>query len=321
MKTLNDEELVALVKDEDSAEAFDELLKRYRPVIYSIAGRIFYSEHIQHATKYEAILEGESSLGLAIINYDRSEGKFKGYAVKCIKGAVINYINGNKSLIKPLALQRRLLKVKSAIKATTNEKTSDISITPIKTNLMQNYPDEAVYWDKFLKGYIVDIVNHRDDIALDSRLKGGMSVHEVVKDCKETGSAVERKEISRGISRILMDAWLKVIKKEIKNGNKRRLEILYRYYVKGDSSEEIIHWLDSSGLNGYDLFRQAKSRGFRQLCEKYKHIFRNMVTYLNRMFNHIFVGDETESFCDELKVFLQTLADTGILTEGYNAQS
>ncbi len=88
MKTLSDEELVMLVKDEDSAEAFDELLRRYRPVIYSIAGKIFYSDNIQHATRHDAILEGESVLGFAIIKYDRFEGKFRGYAVRCIQGAI-----------------------------------------------------------------------------------------------------------------------------------------------------------------------------------------------------------------------------------------
>ncbi len=236
-------------------------------------------------------------------------------------GGYKNYVNGNRSLVKPLALQRRLQKVRSAIRALTGREHSDIDISRVKSCLMQNYPDEAVYWNRFLEDYIVEVADVRDDISLDSRLKDGMSVYEVVGDCNETGSTLERKDISIWISRILIDAWLKVIRKEIRNSNKRRLGILYRYYVKGDTSEEIIRWLDSSGLNGYDLFRQVKSRGFRQLCEKHRDIFRNMVTSLNRIFNHVFVGDEAGSFCDELRVFLQTLADTGVLKEGYNAQS
>ena len=319
MPTLKDEELAMLVKEEDSVEAFKELLRLYRPIIFSIAGKIFYTGSIQHATKSEAILEGESALGLAIINYDRSEGNFKVYAVKYIKGALLNYINGNRSLVKPLALQRRLQRVKSAIRAVTDRTNPDIDIPGVRVWLMRNYPDEAVYWDKFLNDYIIDVSDVRDDIAIDSRLKGGKSLHEVVKDAKATDGSIERRELIEEISRIVTDAWLEVIKKEIKKGNRRSLEILYRYYVKGESAEEIMRWIDASGLKGSALFRQVQSRGFGQLCRKYKVIFRNMVAHINKAFNHVFVAEKAESFCDELKVFLKTLAGTGILTEGNNA--
>ncbi len=321
MQTLNDEELAMLIREEDSLTAFKELLRRYTPVIYSIAGSIFYSGNIQHATKHEAILDGESALGLAIIHYDRNEGSFRGYAVRCIQGAVKNYVNGNRSLVKPLALQRRLQTVKSAIRAVTDGTTSDIDIPRVKSWLMQNYPDEAVYWNKSLDGYIIDVSDVRDDMAIDALTKNGMSLHEVVTDGKATDGSIERRDSAVEISGILMDAWLDVTRKEIIKGNKRGLKILYRYYVKGDSAAEIIHWLEGLGLNGCVLFRQAKSRGFGNLCKKYKLIFRNMVAHINKTFDHVFIAEKAESFCDELKVFLQTLADTGILTEGYNAQS
>ncbi|MEC4675522.1 MAG: hypothetical protein VST72_01180 [Nitrospirota bacterium] len=321
MQTLNDEELAILVREEDSLEAFNELLRRYTPVIYGVAGKIFYSDNIQHSFKSDAILEGESALGSAIASYDRNEGTFKGYAVRYIEGMIKNYVNGNRSLIKPLALQRRLQTVKSAIRAVTDRRNSDIDISSVRAWLLQNYPDEAAYWNKSLGDYIIDVSDVRDDMAIDALTKNGMSLHEVVTDGKATDGSIERRESAVEISGILMDAWLEVTRKEIINGNKRGLKILYRYYVKGDSAEEIIHWLEGLGLNGCVLFRQAKSRGFGNLCKKYKLIFRNMVANINKAFDHVFVAEKAESFCDELKVFLQTLADTGILTEGYNAQS
>jgi len=321
MKTLKDHELVQLVREEDSAGAFEELLNRYMPVIYSIAGRIFYADNIQHAVKEDAILEGRSALGFAVARYDRSKGRFRTYAAKCIQGAIMNYVNGNRSLVKPLALQRRLQKVRAAVRAVTDEEHADVDRSRIRAYLMKNHPGEAVYWDRFLDDYIVDVMDARNDVSLDSEGQYGGSMHEAVADCREADDTVERKEISAGISRILMYAWLKVARKETGKGNKRSLEILYRYYVKGEPPEDIIRWLDASGLKGYDLFRQVRSRGFRQLCMKYRDIFRSMVKDLNRMFNHVFVGDDMERFCDELKVFLQTLAGTGLPAEGYDAQS
>ncbi|NOZ25740.1 MAG: hypothetical protein GXO94_06605 [Nitrospirae bacterium] len=322
MKTINDEELVALVKDEDSQEAFEELLGRYRPIIYSIAGRIFYAGDIQHATKLDAIDEGVSALGLAIMNYDRSEGRFKRYAVKCIQGAIMNYVNGNRSIVKPLALQRRLQKVRAAVRAVTDKETGDYDPARVRAYLLRKYPGEALYWERFLDGYMEDIADAREDVSLDRRPEEGGTVRDVPDEQSLAAiERVERREISRGVSRVLMISWLEVIRKELKKGNRRSLEVLYRYYVKGDPSGEIIRWLDGSGLKGYDLFRQVVSRGFRQLCGKYRDIFRGMVADLNRMLDHVFVGEDAERFCDELRAFLQTLAETGVLAEGYDAQS
>lgn len=319
---LSDEELAVLVMDEDSAEAFDELLKRYRPVIYSIAGKLFSADNIQHATKYEAILEGESALGLAIVNYDRSTGNFRRYAVKCIQGAILNYLNGNRSLVIPLALQRRLQKVKSAIRAVTGREASEVDITRVRSLLVRKYPDEAVYWNRFLESYVAEVLDARDDISLDSRPEDGRSMHEVLAGGAETGTPVERRDIAARISRVVMDAWLEIVRKETRGRSRRRLEILYRYYVKGESSEEIVRWLEGSGLNGYDLFRQVKNRGFRQLCRKYEDVFRDMAAELNRLCDSVIISvKETEGFCNDLMVFLRTLAGTGILMEGYNAQS
>ena len=315
MDILDDEELVRLVKEEDSSEAFMELKKRYTPLIHSIGGEIFScSDRIQRATKYDAIKEGESGLGIAIMNYDSSKGNFKAYARKCIRGVMINYLNDNKSHVKPLTLQRRLQKVKSAMK-TLNKEGSEAGIEDIRKYLIEKYPEEISYWQRLLEKYIIEIQTEKNDLSLDDLVEEGRrTAHEIIGD---SGRDIEREamawEALDMLSRILEKTWLKIAREG--RCNRRTLEILYKYYVKGQPSNEIIQWIDESGLKGAVLFRQARSRGFRELCKEHEDLLKKMASELNDAFEQVLIRMDAEEFCQELKSFLEALADTGILAE------
>jgi len=313
INTLDDEYLVHLVREEESSEAFHELLSRYRKLIYSIAGKIFHSQNIRHAFKYDAVMEGESALGLAIMNYDSSKGDFSKYVTICIRGAILNYVNSAQSMVTPLSRQRMLVKAKNAINEMQKNGEENISVENLTAYLVERYPDESAYWQKHARTIFIDASRDMMDILLDDGNDRHNVFHEVIGKNDNIEQQVIAREAIQKLRDIVTRAWMQVIRSEASGGNRRGLEILYRYYCKGEQKEHIVQWLDSQGVKGYELFRQAKSREIRKVCGRHQDIFRDMVNELRETLELDMFDGNDDDFCQIIIDFFNALADSGIM--------
>jgi RNA polymerase sporulation-specific sigma factor len=84
---MSDEELAMLTQSGDKT-AWEELYKRYKPKVLSIARRFFLSG----GEVEDLVQEGMCGLYAAVSGYKKDSGSFAGYAYRCIKNRIVDAV-------------------------------------------------------------------------------------------------------------------------------------------------------------------------------------------------------------------------------------